>query len=259
MVMTLWLLRISHSATSQVCLAIGCLTILAARSQSGKRRNLGFLKFIIPTGFILYLLLAFGLGLQGNFAQAVGRNATLTDRTIIWKILLSLHTNPVIGTGYESFWLGGRLGYVWRNYDAINEAHNGYLEIYLSLGLIGLFLVSGFLIASYRTICRRLKSSPGFGTFSLALWVVVLFYNLTEAALKFHLMWFAFLVGAIALPARDEARLSDTTVDNQSESASSHAVFLADVVPAGQPRYRHGAVKKAHRRETSPQHGRFSK
>ena len=44
------------------------------------------------------------------------------------------------------------------------EAHNGYLQIYLDLGLIGLFLICTFLIATYRKICKRLKplSSPRF-------------------------------------------------------------------------------------------------
>ena len=66
-----------------------------------------------------------------------------------------MHTNPLVGTGYESFWLGPRLKDVWAQTGAgINEAHNGYLEVYLNQGLIGLVLLGGFLIASYRTICR---------------------------------------------------------------------------------------------------------
>ena len=132
----LWLLGLSRSATSGVCLAIGCAVILAVHSEWGKRHPT-FLKVLIPTTFCLYLILAFGFGLSGEFARQVGRNPTLSDRTLIWSTVLSLHTNPIVGTGYESFWLGPRLLRIWPVVGQINEAHNGYLDIYLNLGVIG--------------------------------------------------------------------------------------------------------------------------
>jgi exopolysaccharide production protein ExoQ len=208
--LTIWLLHLSNSATSRVCLVIGCLTIAAAHSGVG-RRHLGFLRLLVPCCFCLYLILALGFDLNGKLAETVGRNPTLTDRTIIWKILLSMHTNALIGTGYESFWLGPRLQWVWQRYDVINEAHNGWLEIYLSLGIIGVTLISGLLFASYRTIGRRLRSNSSLGSLTLALWAIFLFYNVTEAAFRFHLMWFTFLLGAIALPPQGEDRLNKTS------------------------------------------------
>jgi exopolysaccharide production protein ExoQ len=95
----------------------------------------------------------------------VGRNPNLTDRTLIWKVLLNRHTNPLIGTGYGSFWLDPRLDRLWEQKEAagLNEAHNGYLGVYLNLGIIGLSLLTAFLISSYRTICKRLppfRASP---------------------------------------------------------------------------------------------------
>ena len=82
----------------------------------------------------------------------------------------------------------------------INEAHNGYLEVYLNLGLIGLFLLGGFLIASYRTICRRLSPFSSLASLSFGVVDVVLFYNVTEAGFRSGLMWLTFLLGAIAVP-----------------------------------------------------------
>src|SRR6266481_1431021 len=124
--MTLWLLNLSSSATSKVFLVIGCLVIIAAYSGV-VRRHPALLKVSIPAVFCLYLTLAFGLGLNGQLAAQLGRDPTLTDRTIIWNTLLSLHTNSLIGTGYESFWLGPRLHRIWEVVGGINEAHNGYL------------------------------------------------------------------------------------------------------------------------------------
>ena len=105
------------------------------------KRHPGLLKVMVPAGLCLYIILALGFGVNAQLAGAVGRDPTLTDRTKIWHLLLSMHTNPLLGTGYESFWLGPRLVKIWQRFGPINEAHNGYLEVYLNLGLIGLFLL----------------------------------------------------------------------------------------------------------------------
>ena len=199
--MTLWVLHLSNSATSRTCLAFGGLVILAAHSRTFKRQPI-LLEVIVPSVFLLYLFLAFGLDLKGAFAQAVGRDPTFTGRSDIWDAVLSIHTNWLVGTGYDCFWLGSRLDDIWNRpgIGAINEAHNGYLEIYLNLGIIGVVLLIGFLIAVYRTICRRLKPWTSFASFSFGLWAVAVLYNVTEAAFKFHFMWVTFLAGALALP-----------------------------------------------------------
>jgi O-antigen ligase len=201
--MTLWLLNISDSATSRVCLVLGCLVITAAHSDWG-RHHPKFLKTVIPTAFALYVILAFGFNLNGNFAGAVGRDPTLTDRTLIWKTVLSAHTNPLLGTGYESFWLGPRLQMIWKTFGPINESHNGYLEVYLNLGLIGDTLLFAFIISSYRKICKNLNTIPTLAILCLAFWTIMLFYNMTEAAFKAHLMWETFLLATISVPIATE-------------------------------------------------------
>ncbi len=202
--MTLWLLNLADSATSRVCLVIGCLVIAAAHSRAVKRHP-ALLKALIPVCFCLYLVLEFNFGINAAIAGAVGRDPTLTDRTYIWSLLLSMNTNPLVGTGYESFWLGPRLELVWQRFGVgLNEAHNGYLEVYLNLGLVGLILLAGFLISSYRTICRRLKPPSSLASLSLALWTILLLYNVTEAAFKSQFLWVTFLLGAIAVPVRAE-------------------------------------------------------
>ena len=208
--MTLWLLEMSNSATSRICLVIGCLVIAAAHSKSVQRRP-ALLTALIPIGICGYLVLAFGFGVDINalVAAAVGRDPTLTDRTKIWSFLLSMKTSPLVGTGYESFWLGPRLQWFWQNADLghINEAHNGYLEVYLNLGIIGLSLLGCFLIASYRTICRELESFSSLASLSLAMWTVLLFYSVTEAGFRSGLMWLTFLAGAVVVPQRADNRV----------------------------------------------------
>jgi exopolysaccharide production protein ExoQ len=199
--MTLYLLNLSNSATSKVCLALGCLVVAAANLRLMKRHP-GILKVSIPLVLCAYMILQFGFGINGEIAGMVGRNANLTGRTDLWKFLLEMHTNPALGTGYESFWLGPRLAAVWARFvgSGINEAHNGYLETYINLGSVGLLLLCVFLIASYRNIGRALSSGFSLASLSLALWTVLLFYNVTESAFRCsQLMWGVFLLGAIVV------------------------------------------------------------
>ena len=209
--MTISLLRTAHSTTSTVCLIVGCLVIAAAHTKIVKRHPT-FLKVLVPATFCLYLILSLGLNMNGAMAGAIGKDPTLTDRTKIWSFLLNMHTNPLIGTGYESFWLGSRLETFWETSGVghLNEAHNGYLEVYLNLGLIGLLLLMGFVIASYRTICRRLKPFSSLASLGLALWITMLFYSVTEAGFRGGLMWLMFLLGGIAIPERAMSRVRST-------------------------------------------------
>src|SRR5262249_51103719 len=82
----------------------------------------------------------------------------------------------------------------------------------------------GFLIASYRTICRELKPFSSLASLTLALWTVMTFYNVTEAAFKGDLLWLTFLLGAIAVPRYASSRVrSSTSFDNAG---------VADQVPS---------------------------
>jgi len=204
--MTLWLLVGSQSATSKLCLALGFLVIAAAQTKTVKRHP-GLLTVSVPIGICLYLVLAFGFGININteIARAVGRDATLTGRTVIWDAVLSTHTNPLVGSGYETFWLGPRLEKIWGMGVLVNEAHDGYLEVYLNLGIIGLFLLTAFLISSYRTARAQLKAFPILGSFTFALWSILPLYNITESAFRGQLMWVIFLLGAMVVPTASPA------------------------------------------------------
>jgi len=114
----------------------------------------------------------------------------------------------LLGTGYESFWLGSRLDVIWKAFGPINESHNGYIEVYLNLGLVGVSLILGILMTSYRRICKDLRPLVSVASLHLALWTVVLFYNMTEAAFRGGLLWLTLLLGAIAIPERTARQFS---------------------------------------------------
>jgi len=198
-VMSLYLLHLCNSVTSEVCLALGCCVILGAYSDWVRRYSKQFL-LLMPASFLFYLVLDFGLGMNGEMAEKLGRNPNLTGRTEIWATLLSVRINPVFGTGYETFWLGPRLQWIWEQRGHINEAHNGYLDVYLNLGFVGLSLLLLLLIVTYRNAWRSFKRGSPLGSFGLAMWTLLLFYCMSEAAFKNGLLWMVLLLTSVVVP-----------------------------------------------------------
>lgn len=226
--MTLWLLSLSQSSTSTICLAIGCLMIATAHCDFS-RRHPGLVKALAPLCFLLYLILTLGFGMGGQLNEAVGKSSNMSDRSRIWQVLLSVPINPVLGTGYQSFWIGPRAKWVWSRLtgDTVMEAHDGYLQIYLDLGLTGLFLLCTFLIATYRKICKRLKPFTPLGSLGLGLWSLLLFYNVTEASFEVDLLYVTFLLATISVSARVEGSLPSAVLADVDSVEPPASIVLA--------------------------------
>jgi O-antigen ligase len=150
------------------------------------------------------------LNLGPGVLDTLGRDATLTDRTGVWTLLLSLPRNTLVGTGFESFWLGARLEKIWSVYSwRPNQAHNGYLEIFLNLGWTGVALLAVVIMTGYRTAVAAWQRNLPTGSLGLSYVVVVLVYNFTEAAF-FRMMtpaWIFFLVAISRVPERLHAKV----------------------------------------------------
>jgi exopolysaccharide production protein ExoQ len=197
--MSLYVLRMSNSATSKACLFLGWAVILACHFWKQRPATI---KALIPVFLCSYVILAYGFGLNDFVARSLGRDPSLTGRTNIWQIVLSVDFNRLLGTGYETFWLGDRLYQIWGMAGGVTQAHNGYLEIYLNFGIVGIFILAGILISGYRTICRGFTQLSILSPLVLAAWTLALFYNITEAAFKPPFMCLTFLVGTIVIPER---------------------------------------------------------
>jgi O-antigen ligase len=156
--------------------------------------------FVAVVLFTVWYGLVFNPGV--GLAATVGRDATLTGRTEIWHQALGLVTNPLFGTGYESFWLGPRLEQMWQiNWWHPIQAHNGYLEVYLDLGWIGVFLLAILLLWGCRSVVEGFRRNPELGRLRIALFVIAVLYNLTEHAFRdLHPVWIMLLLAITAMP-----------------------------------------------------------
>jgi O-antigen ligase len=199
--MAVWVLLLSDSKTSLACFVLTVGLVFAhTYFKAARQRVIVCLSvaFVIGCSFSV-LFLGIGSGALNN----LGRNSTLTGRTEIWAALLTVHINPVLGTGFESFWLGERLTYLWTFpiVNGITEAHNGYLEMYLNLGIVGVALLAVLIWTGFRNVLRLLERNPDEGRLRLGYFVIAMIYNFTEAGFRStDLIWIGFILAVTSLP-----------------------------------------------------------
>jgi O-antigen ligase len=201
--MIFWLLMISDSKTSIGGLVIGTSIVLILGIPI-VRNN--FQRITVLTLLILLVAIFEGVAsdLMTDVVEGMGRDASLTDRIPLWGELIGMVEDPVFGTGFESFWLGARIEQLWaKHWWRPTQAHNGYIETYLNLGIVGVLILLGVLWSAYNSACNTLKVNMNYATFRLGLVVIVLIYNVTEAAFKGqHFILFFFLLVAVNVPLR---------------------------------------------------------
>ena len=197
--MTVWLLRLCNSMTS-ICALSMAGTVMLLSTRPAFRRRPALLHLLIA-GVILSTLYALFFQSSGALIQGLGRDATLSGRTVAWPEFLRLVNNQLIGVGYESFWLGDRLQKVWVITQGlhINEAHSGYVEILLTLGWIGLALMGVLIATGYQNVIAAYRRDPDANSLRIAWFVAAIITGLTEAAFRMMgLPWIVFLLATAA-------------------------------------------------------------
>lgn len=198
--MVVWILLIADSMTSlSLFILVGGILVI---TSAGRRARKKTVVNLLVGALVLFSFAPLFLAMIPGALELMGRDATLTGRTGIWIIVLGLAANPVLGTGFESFWLGARLQKVWSSYGLhIIEAHNGYLEVYLNLGLAGVSVLAGLIVTGYRNVIRAYRAEYRVGALRLAFFLVGIIYNFTESGFSTMVpVWITFLLAIASVP-----------------------------------------------------------
>lgn len=121
--------------------------------------------------------------------SSVGKDTTLSGRTFIWQYVWDqIQLRPWLGYGLSAFWNGyeGPSGYVQLAMRIpVIYAHNGFLDIWLSIGLVGLSVfVVGFLLTTAQSLELLRKTNTPEGFWPLLFLTYVLLSNLTEGTIS---------------------------------------------------------------------------
>jgi exopolysaccharide production protein ExoQ len=213
LVLGVLLLIDADSVTSLVSFTLGAGLVFATSLRFIRRNPSAVHALVMLLVVTAGLVMALGGG--ASAAHALGRNANLTGRTDIWAAVIPMASNPIVGAGFESFWLipsvKPRLAEVFQGL-ILNEAHNGYIEVYLNLGWVGLGLMGFILIDGYRRSVKAFRREPVLGGLMLAYVLTAITYNLTEAGFRMlNPIWIFFLLAvmeASSIAAGVDARAS---------------------------------------------------
>jgi O-antigen ligase len=224
LLIALWVLVMAQSATSIACVALGAALMLATRTSAIRRRPGAVHALVLA--IILAGGITFFLGGDAAVVHALGRQENLTGRTDIWAAVLGAGTNPVLGAGFESFWItpSYKAKFVhhlagWWEPNTLNEAHNGYLEVYLELGWVGVTMIAIVLISGYRASVAAFRRDPQLGSLMLAYVASAAVYSITEAGFRSLNPIWIFLLLAIIASARIAAGVGEVVPEHLREAA----------------------------------------
>lgn len=233
--LSLVLVVLSKSATALLGAGLG-LGVLAVAwwMLKGRRWSLALVWGGASVGGLLVLIYltapAFLLGL-------LGKDETLTGRTDIWvELLRAIEQKPALGYGYLAFWgLDSEPRYWLQRAVDWNapSGHNGWLDLAISLGFIG---VAIFLIDMLVSLWRagRLSLASPTGVFALGFLAQFLLFSMSESILlaQNSILWVTYVfvsakLGQQASPAQSITPLSAAPSVGGARIAPSSAARAA--------------------------------
>lgn len=178
LLITFWLLKgpsmWAASATALYALGLGLITFFALLWMKKHKIQLGVVMWvaivacIIGVGIITPLV---GGSNLASFTSVVGRDATFTGRTEIWQEYLpSVMRQPIFGYGFGGF------------YKVPAEAHNGYLDIWLGLGFVGVIITAMFLLSGARKAALLLPYDFDWACLCLCFLLMAAIHNISESS-----------------------------------------------------------------------------
>lgn len=155
-----------------------------------------------------------------------GRDATLTGRTELWHYVWQMiQKRWLLGYGYEAFWeveAFAKYAADSLQWDVPNS-HNGYLDIFLNLGIIGLLLILAIMVTGFYRIALAFSRST-FHPAGLLLGLLGAYVSraLVESNLlgQNSIMWVLVVAFTVALTPslariKDQASAADATTQSR--------------------------------------------
>lgn len=156
LLLVLWLLAVAFLYKTESKTSLGVAILILAGfpivyllfTRSRASGVLIAVASVVGVALAVVLVAAFDLSREWVLTAVFG-DPTLTQRTTIWSALLqNLWERPILGVGWAAFWdVGNELNPInapanafFRDAALINTAHNGYIDMMLQAGIIGLLL-----------------------------------------------------------------------------------------------------------------------
>lgn len=145
---SLLLVLLSKSSTGVVTIALFIPLLLILK---WKKISKIILKVSIVFAMLLPLMNITSTFINKLMVGVFGKTLTFSGRKYIWNYALEkLANNPIKGNGFNSteYLLKGKVIPIYER--VASHTHNGFLELFLQTGFIGLFLLISIIITTYK-------------------------------------------------------------------------------------------------------------
>ncbi len=175
----------SRSATSWLTIFVFCAldVIITLCRRGGVAQTMGLVLAAVALPSLIFAAID-----PDAILVLIGKDPSLTGRTEIWAFVINdIWQRPILGWGYFAFWSPFNLAAVEIS-DSVHwmvpQAHNGLLEMLLSIGLVGTSL---FVFLLVRTISLALRcfriQAPALGLSTILCCAGVLLLGVSETVL----------------------------------------------------------------------------
>jgi exopolysaccharide production protein ExoQ len=202
-----------NAATMAVCMPImlfGAYAVALSRPQTRRLAVTLFTVCVIVVGIMIYT------GTLAFLASYLGKSIDLTGRTLFWPVIYDYVTehSPRLGFGYAAGMtshVGPQIMETIGFY--IGEAHNGFLESYVTFGYLGSPIVfityCGLFISALTLVVRGGLARAKVTILPIAVIVCLLLTAYNESVLLMHQnIWTVLLSLAVAIMARERMRMA---------------------------------------------------
>ncbi|CAH0529058.1 O-antigen ligase family protein [Vibrio hippocampi] len=159
------------------------ITLSGALNKSLVRYKVRFALITYISGLtVAYLMYAVLL-------ELVGRDATLTNRTLIWELILpSVYDKLALGWGFGAYWASWGVQEFMERWGYIGNAHNGFIETLLHGGIPFLVLLVITIIAALYQLLKyqNLRQRPLENYICISLIIVYTIANFVGYTLPNH-------------------------------------------------------------------------
>jgi O-antigen ligase len=222
--LSLVLIVLSRSATAIVVLACMICVLRTGKVLRWERKK-KIWAIITVSGVFVGVAAWIITNLSTVFAF-LGRDMTLTGRVPLWIICAFLGSRkPWLGYGFNGFWRGfdGPSAIVWKITTwAPPNAHDGFLDMWLSLGLVGLAMFFAFLVPLlWRAVRAIHANAPPEALWPFCCTVFIALYNLDESDLfnQNSIMWMLLVAAAVAVSRQHWMERPSTKVSPSMDAA----------------------------------------
>ncbi|MGU3537466.1 O-antigen ligase family protein [Methylobacterium sp. A54F] len=204
------LLLLSHSATALMasCVSLAPLAAVWAWRRGARVAGFCFGLAIALVGVAISVVATRGGELSGALLSGVGKDATLTGRTVLWQFGIDqFWREPLLGVGYKAYWESPLTTARYLHFTVQQKLwffHNNFIDVAVAFGIVGLTLFAAGLIYASQRVLRVFLRKPGFIEAWPVLFMVqmLLFVCFENVLFSNHSLAQALLVAVMPLPAR---------------------------------------------------------